>query len=1003
MFDANAYRKDVLKPLLDGGRRTSEDAFMVFALDPATDDVSAIQARIDEVVAFWRKEQSSPRYKGLVTALLKERDELAGQLLDPALRAANRERVMAGRASDAEARFARLDEMLDTLDRRLGGIPASRLDRLRATSRRLGVTDAEFDARVGRRRLIDDGPSGSAAPPPPAVRQQARSLLAEHARLGEQGGASGVHRTLFDFLGVSPTAPVDAIRSAQETLAARNRQRRHDRVRTVVDELLALSTDLLVTGDRAGYVAGLAEDVADLLRPQIETAVLVEDRLTPVEFERLLRAAISEGLEAPAARSLLLRLAQELGAPIETGAVVDYVVCASCAAAQPADAARCARCGAELFRSCPRCGRRSPRSAARCEGCELDLRALAEAETDLAAVAHSLDDGYVADARWRLESLEPWAGSLPQVAELRRRADTAHREALERWDDLMRLVAQARFDDAAHAVAELEQRAKDVPGPDGAGLDSVRPQIEAALADTRDRLAGALAHDGPARESAVLALADELPHSVAVLGALRSLPVAAPSRARAVLGDNTVTVGWKASPAHGPVSYRVFRTVHDESGGEVRSVGSTGSTTIEDAGAPPGRLVSYEVQAVRHGIASGRAGTQPLLTAFDVDRLTVVEHDGAIELRWARLAGDHSIWAERADLTDPSAPTRRMRSGESGIMDTNVVTGHRYRYKVAVEYRSAGTFVMTTGREVTATAFRVPDPPVLAEVVTRDHAITLTLAPPGEGTVLRCGDDPALAAGTVVERRRLEGLGRALTTSDGTATDGADGGFRWYLPVAAFGAQAVTGPAVAHPGLDDVADVHAAAEGGAIVLRWAWPPGCTECHVTWKAEEPPAPAGPTTAKVTNTAYQLADGWRLEGAPLGTLHFLVRPLGRAGNTLVAVPGGPEWARTAHESVSDAGRVYYRVRRAGRRKRGAEVEVVGGSSLRPDLVVVARAGSEPPRSAEDGRVLGTIARGATSIDLDLEDVALPIVIGLFPGDGAPAKVRIEDPALDDRTVR
>ena len=136
MLDTNRYRRDVLKVLLDEGRPSMDDPFSLFALDPGMNDATAIRSQVDEVIAFWRKEQSSPRYKNLATALLKDRDALAAEVLDPRKRAANRDRGLAHRAAAAASKFAQLDQMLDTLDRRLGGIPASRLDRLREAARR---------------------------------------------------------------------------------------------------------------------------------------------------------------------------------------------------------------------------------------------------------------------------------------------------------------------------------------------------------------------------------------------------------------------------------------------------------------------------------------------------------------------------------------------------------------------------------------------------------------------------------------------------------------------------------------------------------------------------------------------------------------------------------------------------------------------------------------------------------------------------------------------------
>jgi len=113
VFDGNRYRKEVLRPLLDSGDRTFDDVFAIFSVDVDESDESRIQVRIEEVVGFWRKEQSSPRYKSLVSALLKQRAELSAVLLDPAQlleREQRRElRAVAARAAGEQHRIRERD------------------------------------------------------------------------------------------------------------------------------------------------------------------------------------------------------------------------------------------------------------------------------------------------------------------------------------------------------------------------------------------------------------------------------------------------------------------------------------------------------------------------------------------------------------------------------------------------------------------------------------------------------------------------------------------------------------------------------------------------------------------------------------------------------------------------------------------------------------------------------------------------------------------------------
>lgn len=1006
MLDTNRYRRDVLKVLLDEGRPSMDDPFSLFALDPGMNDATAIRSQVDEVIAFWRKEQSSPRYKNLATALLKDRDALAAEVLDPRKRAANRDRVLAHRSAAAASKFAQLDQMLDTLDRRLGGIPASRLDRLREAARRAGISDDEFQVHLRGKPIIDDS-DGTADAPPPIIRIQARALLAEYSSLNEDTPRR-TYRTLFEFIGVEATTAVPTIEMAHERVASKNRQRRHDRLRTVVDELLALVTDLLISGRSSSYVAGLAADTADEIRPHIETALLLEDRLTAVEFERLLQISIAGGLDAETARRTVVLVARQLGAPVEMGTAVDYVVCASCGAANAAssDERRCNRCGLELYQECPGCRRQAARSSASCPWCSLDLAALREATAELESARASLREGFLADARWRAQSLVRWSGQLSDVQRLITEIDNIGKAVAEAWARLPKLITEGRFDDALVTVSNLESLARDTAGPDGSLPDAVREDVEARLLRIRQEVQAAVSRPPNEREVTVLRLADEYPNSADVLSALRSLPLASPSRVVSIVAADTVRLSWKASPSSGPVQYRVLRHVNaaDESMNLSRPIGSTSATSIEDAGATAGTVVWYEVQAVRHGIQSGRVGTRPQLIAFEVARLAAVEHDGAVELRWTRHAGHESIWVERIDTTDSSVPLLRARAGDSGWIDTAVVSDHRYSYRVFVEYTASGHRIATSGRTVSATAFVVPDPPTVEIVGHGPLQLRVAGADRSSAVIIRCDHAPELAVGTVLDRRRLPQLGRLLDpASDGTISDRPDGRTAWYLPVKLFGGQAITGQAVLHPGLGEVRDVTATADGDELIVRWVWPTGCTEAIIAWRFGRDPQSLDDTdamTTKITNTGYEISGGCRIRKLEDGVVGVLVRPARRVDGQLVPVPGDPEASRVRYTWRSMQ-TISYAVRRLGRRKKELSVEITRDVPGRPSLAVVAYPAA-PSNANSRGQVLGSLDPRNSSTVVSLVGVELPSLVSLVLTPEPDLRLTVEDPRPEERTI-
>jgi hypothetical protein len=290
------------------------------------------------------------------------------------------------------------------------------------------------------------------------------------------------------------------------------------------------------------------------------------------------------------------------------------------------------------------------------------------------------------------------------------------------------------------------------------------------------------------------------------------------------------------------------------------------------------------------------------VAAPDVGGLEALEHDGAVELRW-RPVRTGEVWVERSQPDDPAAMTRKLRGGPAGVLDTAVRTGVRYRYEVTVEYPATATsgLARSDGTAVEATAFALPEAPPAPTVAPRGRSITVTVPVPDPGVeavVLRAREAPTIAAGTVIDDTTRRAIGGALAGSDGTTYDGADGGPRWYVPVYAVAGQNVVGPAVAHPGVGEVEDVQVAVDADGPIVRWGWPPACTEAVIHWAATaDPVVPSGPgvTESRTTNTAYEINGGWRPPGVTGGPLSVLVLAAGRIDGQRVPIPGWSDAVR------------------------------------------------------------------------------------------------------------
>lgn len=561
-FDGNDYRKRVLAAVDARGGAGASDPFEVY--DVPLDDAERLHdadvaAQVDAVWAFWQKQRDHPKYRGLVTALLARHDEVAPLLRDARTRGHLAADARRFRGQRDDARFADLDSAVDRLVERFGGIPAGKLDGLRAFAAAAGLDGPGTERRLARHRVVDDGAAAQAAPGlDAAVHRQVRGDLDELGQL--LGGDPPA--TLYDLLGLSPGASAPEVRAAREAALARNRELRPDRRRALVDDLLAAVTALLLDGDPDAYLDAVARDVEARLRPRVVAAVLVEDALTADDAELLLREAEQAGLDPDRARRVLSDLAREAGTRLPT------VPLSRPAPARPSRPAR-----------------PEPPSAG----------AWSE---PLAGARAALRAGRVLQAQQLLAQARQLAGgTLPPIRAVDDEVTAVLERARQLWRDVLQALAAGRCTTAASGLERLVQVAVDLPAPDGTTVADALARARAGLEAAGDRLAAAEALSGDARELALLAAAETAPDHEGLLAALRELGVAPARDVRVEPAGQGARVTWRPSTSPGRVDYEVRR--------DGRRLGTTQACELEVAAA--GATASYVVVARRAGLASAEA------------------------------------------------------------------------------------------------------------------------------------------------------------------------------------------------------------------------------------------------------------------------------------------------------------------------------------------------------------------------------------------------------------
>ncbi len=409
---------------------------------------------------------------------------------------------------------------------------------------------------------------------------------------------------------------------------------------------------------------------------------------------------------------------------------------------------------------------------------------------------------------------------------------------------------------------------------------------------------------------------------------------------------------WTPPRSAGPVAFRVLRVVADPSapGGRFeRSLGTTGSTELSDAGVPRGVTVWHEVMSTAGGRRSKPVRTPPLVIVPEVTSLRAHMDGDGVALSWRLDAGYDDVLIERT--FDESSPfrgaARRFRATGGQHVDRGVQTGATYRYRVRVSYPDPfGALAHTSGVEVVVTVVRRPRPVLDLEVNDSGGTTVLrwttvpgalvriyaTEAPPDPVAVAGAetgvsapeapGGDPAghehgprpaaepepfgpvdheLSTASLRGRERLVGSsrrGRLVDTAapDRTADPAADptAGPTVYTPVSIAEDRAVVGRSIRHRPGPHIRALRAVDQGNTITLTFQMPPGITEARVLWRHDTTPTgPDDPAArrAKITNSSLEIRGGWHLRDPQDGaTYYFAVFPLVRTAGEVRAVPNG-----------------------------------------------------------------------------------------------------------------
>jgi hypothetical protein len=316
-----------------------------------------------------------------------------------------------------------------------------------------------------------------------------------------------------------------------------------------------------------------------------------------------------------------------------------------------------------------------------------------------------------------------------------------------------------------------------------------------------------------------------------------------------------VVVSWAWVAIGGTVSYQVRR-------GAVLVAETDGEST-QDPDAPIGVPVRYEISTVRENVRS----VPPIRT--DEVFLTPEVVDPVLEAlpdmvtgRWRPPQQAHRSRVRRHDSHSGSVELTDV--GSDRFVDRDVIAGHRYRYRIRVEYLAPdGTTRISPG---TFVAIDCPNAPVAVrdlrtELDGGDLVLSWTPPPHGEVGIHLVTGRAVVPTGIVpsaVGEREFGPTLIGIAASDGLRVPGTTVGAGRLVPVTRLGDLMVAGDEVAFElPAPSIGPVQVEVLGNDVNLRFVWPAEVNDIRVLWRPDvDPVGPHDPEASvrDISRTRY-----------------------------------------------------------------------------------------------------------------------------------------------------
>ncbi len=599
-----------------------ENYFILLELqfDPPEGDNNKISDAIAKKQAQWSRDQSNPVKKAKASEYLAAIEDIKKVMLDPTARkqeAAKAKKIRDGKAKELESKLSLYRAKGDTLSEK-------DLKQLVKVFGPFGFTAGEIKKKFG---------SGGSKPKEIDLAEvldktQAKNIQNYMQQLDMR------EKTLYDFLGLAPTASVNQLIEVADTmkkkiLAKGDKTGRDNAVQALCGLCAVIFKDTASKRKYDNYVnltkyRGVNDAVDEL-------ALSNQKRIEPKMKESLIDIAVSQyRISVSDASVYINNYCGYMGYTLPE----NKIVCGLCGAENPAGTTNCVKCGKPLIIPCPACGAENNNSAKTCAKCGFDLTKMDKAVELLRQAKQKYAEKVLDEAERLVKEAKAYWPNHPDITSLEK---TIHDERA-RIAETIAVIMKDIQDKKMYAAQTKIDQAK----ASGFSIDpSVANKVVSVLKEVEGQLEAMRNVSGDEAFTIAMKLADIISDSDQLNQSLKSFPPdEVPELSYKRVGDD-ITFTWKASPSIGEISYVLVRKENTYPNGpsDGTVVFSGNELAYTDSNAPKNTVLYYSVFAVRLGVYSKATKLdEAVAIVAKVTNLKGIGGDEMVTLSWTKAS-----------------------------------------------------------------------------------------------------------------------------------------------------------------------------------------------------------------------------------------------------------------------------------------------------------------------------------------------------------------------------